>query len=456
VTVQNSDRVDGPFVANGMTNPALPFTFKVFNDTDVVVIQQDADGVDTTLTITTHYTVTLNEDQDDDPGGDVNLVSTPTLNYKHYLTSSVPPTQTAEFTNQGGFSPAVLNPALDKAVILIQELRRDMDLSISAPVTDPSSSNLELPSAEERANKVLGFDDDGDPIAVEMASLEATDFMRDVLQAEDGDEALEALGVDADLLPVLQAADTDAALEALGGGAAGIDVFKSATSDDIKNLLGIVSGSLNINPVVFDTPGADTYTKPAGLIGAFVITVGGGGGGGGAESLALGESTLAVGGGGGGGEMCVSYLPAASIGSTETVTVGAAGTGGTSAPTDGNAGGISSFGTLCVANGGAGGGKNENGNPPDGGGDGGSGGTANIFSKPGQGGYFGMDLTSTEIAGPLGWGGSSGLGFGGTGAVQAPSGYGAGGGGQNAVSGGSGGGTAGTAGVVIVIEIKIS
>ena len=61
---------------NGVT-VAFPFVFKTFDQADLVVIITDTDDVDTTQTITTHYTVALNADQNNNPGGTVTMLTAP-------------------------------------------------------------------------------------------------------------------------------------------------------------------------------------------------------------------------------------------------------------------------------------------------------------------------------------------------------------------------------------------
>ena len=70
MTIPATTRKAGPFTGNG-SNTAFPFTFKVFTTTDVAVIKADADGVESTLTLDSDYSVTLNSDQDATPGGTV-------------------------------------------------------------------------------------------------------------------------------------------------------------------------------------------------------------------------------------------------------------------------------------------------------------------------------------------------------------------------------------------------
>ncbi len=143
------------------------FEFKVFDTSDVKVIQIDTTTkVETVLTLTSNYTVALNDDQNANPGGTVTLVSGGNpqnlgsgLNI--VITSKVAAKQQTELTNQGGFFPEVINDALDKAVILLQQQQAVLDKTIKFPLTD-SVSGLEVTSnPTTRAKKVLSFDSSG-------------------------------------------------------------------------------------------------------------------------------------------------------------------------------------------------------------------------------------------------------------------------------------------------------
>jgi hypothetical protein len=93
-----------------------------------------------------------------------------------------------------------------------------------------------------------------------------------------------------------------------------------------------------------------TWTKPAGLVGILIRIKGASGGGG-----AAGSSSAAQGGDGGGATLATKYVPAASLGATETVTVGAAGVGATGTGSNGTAGGTTALGSLLSVTGGGGG-----------------------------------------------------------------------------------------------------
>jgi hypothetical protein len=138
MTVSSTNRVAGPFLGNGVTD-TFPFAFKVFTESDVVVVSADAYGAETTLTINTDYTVSLNANQDSSPGGDVVLSAPLVTGLTLVITSDVPKTQNANITNAGGFYPAVINAALDRLAISAQELSEQVSRAVKLPITSGES-----------------------------------------------------------------------------------------------------------------------------------------------------------------------------------------------------------------------------------------------------------------------------------------------------------------------------
>jgi len=161
MTISSTTRIAGPFVGNG-TASAFPVAFKVFTAGDIDVVRLNTStGVETTLVLTTDYTVTLNIDQDSNPGGTVTLVAGPlATGFTLTITSDIANLQPTDLTNQGGFYPEVITDSFDRATIQIQQMSGDVSRAIKAPISD-GSPNMELPAASVRANTFLGFDSSG-------------------------------------------------------------------------------------------------------------------------------------------------------------------------------------------------------------------------------------------------------------------------------------------------------
>jgi len=133
--ISSETRTAGPFVGNGVTT-AFPFEFKVFAAADMLVVKLEvATGTETTLALTSDYTVSLNADQNADPGGTVTLNSALPTGFKLVVSSALEFLQETDLTNQGGFYPSVVTNALDRLTILCQQLKEDVERSAKLPIT---------------------------------------------------------------------------------------------------------------------------------------------------------------------------------------------------------------------------------------------------------------------------------------------------------------------------------
>ena len=164
MTISSTTRIAGPFVGTGSAS-VFPFTFKVFAASDLDVIRLNSStGVETTLVLTTDYTVTLNGNQNTNPGGSVTLVAGALASgFTLTITSDISNLQPTDLTNQGGFYPEVITDSLDRATIQIQQMSEDVGRSLKGPISD-GNLNMELPTAAVRASKYLVFDANGLPI----------------------------------------------------------------------------------------------------------------------------------------------------------------------------------------------------------------------------------------------------------------------------------------------------
>lgn len=134
MSISSQSRKAGPFTGNGSTT-AFPFAFKVFQASDVYVVRANTAGVESVLTSGTDYTVTLNANQNSNPGGTVTLTSALATNFKLVITSAVPNLQPVDITNNGGFYPKVINDALDRVTIMAQQIAQEASRGVKVPIT---------------------------------------------------------------------------------------------------------------------------------------------------------------------------------------------------------------------------------------------------------------------------------------------------------------------------------
>lgn len=156
MAVSSTNRKAGPFYGNDVT-VTFPFIFKVFLTSDLLVetIQAGATA-STILVLNSNYTAVLNADQDTNPGGSITLTAALATGFSLIITSDVPELQEVVLTNLGGFFPDVINGALDRLTILVQQLQVDSNRSLKFPLVDVAG-NTDLPPAGQREGKFLYF-----------------------------------------------------------------------------------------------------------------------------------------------------------------------------------------------------------------------------------------------------------------------------------------------------------
>lgn len=161
MTISSTIRTSGPYTGNGVTT-AFAFSFKVFAASDLYVVRLNtATLVETVLVLTTDYTVTLNTNQNSNPGGTVTMVTAPSSTQKITITSALGNLQPTDITNQGGFYPSVINDSLDRATIQIQQIADDVGRSLTIPL---SSSGVDTDIPYPVATTLLGWDANGTAI----------------------------------------------------------------------------------------------------------------------------------------------------------------------------------------------------------------------------------------------------------------------------------------------------
>jgi len=179
VTVTSTIRSAGPYTGDGSTTQ-FPFAFKIFKTSELQVTEASTGGgAASTLTLDTDYSVTLNSDQDNNPGGYVSVKNAPYAGTVLNIYSQVQAVQRLSFQAYGDFSPTVLTEALDRPTILIQQALAKIGAALQFPISDPGGDPT-LPGASLRAGKLLSFDANGNPTAVAAAAQSASQLAIDL------------------------------------------------------------------------------------------------------------------------------------------------------------------------------------------------------------------------------------------------------------------------------------
>ena len=180
-TIKNS------YSGNGSTT-TFNYTFKITDQDDIDVIIRSSTGVETTKTITTHYTVT---GVGNASGGTVVFTSgnIPASGETVVLRRSTPQTQGVDLIENDPLPANTLEDALDKATSISQELQEQVDRSLKISRTNTMTSTEFTTSATDRASKILAFDTNGElAVTSELGSFKgnwatATDFAsRDIVK----------------------------------------------------------------------------------------------------------------------------------------------------------------------------------------------------------------------------------------------------------------------------------
>ena len=145
------------YSANGSLT-TFAYTFKIFDQSDVVVILRASDGTETVQTITTHYTVTGVAAAS---GGNVVFGSAPASGVTVVILRSQPLTQGLNLVANDPFDAESLEEALDKLVFMSQKHEEELSRTIKGSRTNVISNSEFTVSATDRANKLFSFDASG-------------------------------------------------------------------------------------------------------------------------------------------------------------------------------------------------------------------------------------------------------------------------------------------------------
>ncbi len=149
------------YAGNGSTT-AFAVSFYFLADAHLRVSKRTADGTETTLALTTNYTVS---GAGNPSGGSITLTSgtaAPASGETITVSRNVPLTQETDYQANDDFPAESHERALDKLTMEVQQLNEALGRSLKLSVTNTMNSTEFTVGPAERVNKVLGFDANGE------------------------------------------------------------------------------------------------------------------------------------------------------------------------------------------------------------------------------------------------------------------------------------------------------
>lgn len=153
MTTPQNDRYKRNVAAGGET--VFDYDFQIFEEEDIAVYRERA-GTVTKLALTTDYTVTGVGVQE---GGTI-VLNVAAVADDIYAILGVNEYRSADYSQPGDFLAADVNNDMNKQMQTSQQCRRDIDRTFKLQPTD-EAIDLTLALPDERAGKLMGFDNDG-------------------------------------------------------------------------------------------------------------------------------------------------------------------------------------------------------------------------------------------------------------------------------------------------------
>lgn len=181
------------FVCTG-GETGFPVTFPFFAASDLAVVRERG-GTETVLALASDYTVA---GAGNPAGGTVTLAMPALAGDVIGIRGEQPAARTSEWTDGQALTARALNAEHARQIILHQQTLREVNRGLRLSLTEPAAQLL-LPPRNARANRVLGFNAAGEPVAVvpNTGSLVVTPFAETLLDDTSAAEARGTLGIEA-------------------------------------------------------------------------------------------------------------------------------------------------------------------------------------------------------------------------------------------------------------------
>lgn len=201
------------FDGNDTTGPfTFDFPIQESDDypTQITVKHIDADGVITELDSPDDFELELVGLGTE--GGSITLTEELATGEQLVVEGNTPLEQQSQFRNQGSFYGLSHEQAFDKITYILQEFSDKLDRAIKIPSIDDTGTETELSAEEERANKAIIFDADGN------VSISGDDYEDQASAAAASAAAAEAALADVQAIVATDFVTTSASSVAIGTG----------------------------------------------------------------------------------------------------------------------------------------------------------------------------------------------------------------------------------------------
>lgn len=172
------------YSTNGTSGPwTVPFYF--LENSHLRVYYTNADGVETQLVLSAGYNVS---GAGNPSGGSVTTTEAYVAGGAITILRDVPATQLTDYRTADSFPAETHEVALDKLTMIVQQQGEVLDRAIVFAPSDQSSAVL--PSAEDRANRFLGFNGNGDAVVFDIPVSGVVSDAGSVAWSQTGEGAL--------------------------------------------------------------------------------------------------------------------------------------------------------------------------------------------------------------------------------------------------------------------------
>ena len=263
MTVPTSTAKSGPYAGSGTTGP-FTVGFRFLENSHLQVIRTSSTGVDTTLTLTTDYTVAGAGGS----SGSVTLVTALASGQQLTVIRNVPFTQDADYVQNDAFPAESHERSLDKLTMQTQQLLEAVDRAAKLPVTSTADSEELVADITLLANNITQLT--AIYSAIDAINTVADDLNEPTSEIETVAGAITNVNaVGTNISNVNTVAGISANVTSVAGNATNIN----AVAGNASNITAVAGNSTNINAVAANNTNVSTVATNISAVNTTVTNI---------------------------------------------------------------------------------------------------------------------------------------------------------------------------------------